>query len=257
MDGETPKEIRQKERSRKIIRYSSIGVASIITIDVFTSVSRVGVEAKGLIFSIVDKGATGISVNASGKVVPAFEKIINSSIDSRIIEVYKEEGDSVDVGTPIPKLDPQSTEIEYKELLDEEQIRRYKLDQPRVNNQMRPSDIAVQIKASAMKLGRMKVELRNEHCPDSLGAGTTNKVYQTKLGHNVTQLGYEQLQQQYKNEKEIVAAELKVRELDFNILRKNLSEKKHTSDDAQIRSPRKAILAYINNQIDTQIFEDG
>ena len=70
------------------------------------------------------------------KVVPAFEEIINSPINSRILEVYKKGGDSVDVGTPILKLDLQSTETEYKKLLDEEQMRRYKLDQLRVNNQI-------------------------------------------------------------------------------------------------------------------------
>ena len=187
--------------------------------------------------------------------VPAFEEIINSPINSRILEVYKKGGDSVDVGTPILKLDLQSTETEYKKLLDEEQMRRYKLDQLRVNNQTKLSDMAMQIKVSAMKLSRMKVELRNEHYLDSLGAGTTDKVRQAELSYNVAQLEYEQLQQQYKNEKEVAAAELKVQELDFNIFRKSLSEKKRTLDDAQIRSPRRAILTYINNQIGAQISE--
>ena len=134
-------------------------------------------------------------------------------------------------------------------------MRQYKLDQLRVNNQTKLSDMAMQIKVSAMKLSRMKVELRNEHYLDSLGAGTTDKVRQAELSYNVAQLEYEQLQQQYKNEKEVAAAELKVQELDFNIFRKSLSEKKRTLDDAQIRSPRRAILTYINNQIGAQISE--
>ena len=96
MDREIPKEVRQKERNKKIIRYSSIGVASIIAIGVLISVLRAGVEAKDLVFSTVDKGVIEVSVSASGKVVPAFEEIINSPINSRIIEVYKKRGDSVD-----------------------------------------------------------------------------------------------------------------------------------------------------------------
>lgn len=68
-----------------------------------------------------------VSVSASGKVVPAFEEIINSPINSRIVEVYRKGGDSVEIGTPILKLDLQSTETEYKKLLDEEQMRRYVL----------------------------------------------------------------------------------------------------------------------------------
>ena len=91
MDREIPKEIRQKERNKKIIRYSSIGVASIVVIGVLISVLRAGVEAKDLVFSTVDTGVIEVSVSASGKVVPAFEEIINSPINSRILEVYKRE----------------------------------------------------------------------------------------------------------------------------------------------------------------------
>ena len=255
MDREIPKEVRNKERNKKIIRYSSIGVAGIVVIGILISVMRTGVEKKDLVLSTVDKGMIEVSVSASGKVVPAFEEIINSPINSRIVEVYRKGGDSVEIGTPILKLDLQSTETEYKKLLDEEQMRRYKLDQLRVNNQTKLSDMAMQIKVSAMKLSRMKVELRNEHYLDSLGAGTTDKVRQAELSYNVAQLEYEQLQQQYKNEKEVAAAELKVQELDFNIFRKSLAEMKRTLDDAQIRSPRKAILTYINNQVGAQVAE--
>lgn len=257
MDREIPKEVRNKERNKKIIRYSSIGVVAIIVVSVLISVMRTGVEKKDLILSKIDKGVIEVSVSASGKVVPAFEEIINSPINSRIVEVYKKGGDSVDINTPILKLDLQSTETEYKKLLDEEQMRRYKLNQLRVNNQTKLTDMAMQIKVSAMKLNRMKVELRNEHYLDSLGAGTTDKVRQAELSYNVAQLEYEQLQQQYENEKEVAAAELKVQELDFNIFRKSLAEMKRTLDDAQIRSPRKAILTYINNQIGAQIPQGG
>ncbi|MBD9110351.1 efflux RND transporter periplasmic adaptor subunit [Bacteroides nordii] len=257
MDREIPKEVRNKERNKKIIRYSAIGVTAVVVISVLVSLMRTGVQKKDLVLSTVDKGTIEVSVSASGKVAPAFEEIITSPINSRIVEVYRRGGDSVDVGTPILKLDLQSTETEYKKLLDEEQMRRYKLDQLRVNNQTKLSDMAMQIKVSAMKLNRMKVELRNEHYLDSLGAGTTDKVRQAELSYNVAQLEYEQLKQQYNNEKQVAAAELQVQELDFNIFRKNLAEMKRTLDDAQIRSPRKAILTYINNQVGAQVPQGG
>lgn len=257
MDREIPKEVRSKERNKKIIRYSAMAVTAIVVVSVLISLMRTGVKKKDLILSTVDKGTIEVSVSASGKVAPAFEEIITSPINSRIVEVYRRGGDSVDVGTPILKLDLQSTETEYKKLLDEEEMRRYKLDQLRVNSQTKLSDMAMQIKISAMKLNRMKVELRNEHYLDSLGAGTTDKVRQAELSYNVAELEYEQLKQQYSNEKEVSAAELKVQELDFNIFRKNLAEMKRTLDDAQIRSPRKAILTYINNQVGAQVPQGG
>ncbi|MCD8029975.1 MAG: HlyD family efflux transporter periplasmic adaptor subunit [Bacteroides sp.] len=253
MDREIPKEVRRKERNKKIIRFSAIGVGCVVAISLLISFMRTGVQQKDLILATVDIGTIEVSVSASGKVVPAFEEIINSPINTRIVEVYRRGGDSVDVGTPILKLDLQSTETEYNKLLDEEQMRRYKLEQLRVNNQTRLNDMDMQIKVSAMKLNRMAVELRNERYLDSLGAGTTDKVRQAELSYHVSQLEYEQLRQQYENEKEVSAAEYKVQELEFNIFRKSLAEMKRTLDDAQIRSPRKAILTYINNQVGAQV----
>lgn len=253
MDREIPKEVRDKERKKMLIKYGVIGVAGIVCIALLISFMRSSVNRKDLVFSEVDTGIIEVSVSASGKVVPAFEEIINSPINTRIVEVYRKGGDSVDVGTPILKLDLQSTETEYKKLLDEEQMKRYQLEQLKVNNNTYLSDLAMQVKISAMKLNRMEVELRNERYLDSLGSGTTDKVRQVELNFNTGKLELEQLRQQYANEKEVKAADLKVKELEFNIFAKSLAEMKRTLDDAQIRSPRKAILTYINNQVGAQV----
>ena len=253
MDREIPKEVRRKERNKRLIRYGVTGVAGIVLFSIVISLMRTGVKEKDLAFSKVAKGTIEVSVSASGKVVPAFEEIINSPINTRILEVYRKGGDSVDVGTPILKLDLQSAETDYKKQLDEEQMRSYKLQQLRANNKTKLSDLQMQVKVAAMKLNRMKVELRNEQYLDSLGSGTTDKVRQAELSYNVAQLEYEQLQQQYANEKEVLEAEYKVQELEFSIFRKGLAETKRTLDDAQVRSPRKAILTYINNQIGAQV----
>lgn len=253
MDREIPKEVRRKERNKRLIRYGVTGVAGIVLFSIVISLMRTGVKEKDLTFSKVAKGTIEVSVSASGKVVPAFEEIINSPINTRILEVYRKGGDSVDVGTPILKLDLQSAETDYKKQLDEEQMRSYKLQQLRANNKTKLIDLQMQVKVAAMKLNRMKVELRNEQYLDSLGSGTTDKVRQAELSYNVAQLEYEQLQQQYANEKEVLEAEYKVQELEFSIFRKGLAETKRTLDDAQVRSPRKAILTYINNQIGAQV----
>ena len=255
MDREIPKEVRDKERKKKFIKYGAIGVAAVVCIVALISFMRSSVNRKDLVFSEVDNGTIEVSVSASGKVVPAFEEIINSPINTRIVEVYRKGGDSVDVGTPILKLDLQSTETEYKKLLDEEQMKRYQLEQLKVNNNTYLSDLSMQVKISAMKLNRMEVELRNERYLDSLGSGTTDKVRQAELNFNTGKLELEQLRQQYANESKVKEADLKVKELEFNIFSKSLAEMKRTLDDAQIRSPRKAILTYINNQVGAQVAE--
>ena len=253
MDREIPKEVRQKERNKRIVKVGGISAGIIVGMAVLISFMQSSVKRRDINLSTVDKGTIEVSVSASGKVVPAFEEIINSPINSRIIEAYRKGGDSVDVGTPILKLDLQSTETAYNKLLDEEQMKRYQLEQLKVNNETHLSNLAMNVKVSAMELSRKEVELRNERYLDSIGSGTTDKVRQAELAYNKGKLELEQLRQQYENEKKVKAADLKVKELEFNIFSKGLAEMKRTLDDAQIRSPRKAILTFVENQVGAQV----
>lgn len=255
MDREIPKEILKKERSRRILKYGGIGGGCIALILILFSLMRSSVKEKDLVFSEVSKGTIEVSVSASGKVVPAFEEIINSPINTRILEVYKKGGDSVNIGTPILKLDLQSAKTEYNKLLDEEQMKRYQLEQLKVNNSTYLSDLEMKVKVAEMKLNRMKVELRNERYLDSLGSGTMDRVHQAELNFETGKLELEQLHQQLTNERKVKAADLKVKQLEYEIFLKGLAETKRTLDEAQIRSPRKAILTYINNQIGAQVNE--
>ncbi|EKN10287.1 efflux RND transporter periplasmic adaptor subunit [Parabacteroides merdae] len=253
MDREISKEVQRKEQRKQFIRIGTAVGGFIVLIVVVISMLQTSLKRKDLNISTVDKGVIEVSVSASGKVIPAFEEIINSPINSRIVEVYKRGGDSVDVGTPILKLDLQSAETEYNKQLDEEQMKSLQLEQQRVTNHNKLSEMEMNLKVSRMGLDRKAVELRNERYLDSLGAGTTDKVRQVELDYNVSILKLKEDEQKYKNEQALAEADLKVKELELNIFRKSLAETRRTLEDAQIRSPRKAILTYVNNEIGSQI----
>ena len=255
MDREISKEIRIKEKRKSIIKWV-IGLGSVAgSIVLVLSLIQPTLKMDDVIVSKVDKGIIEVSVNASGKVIPAFEEIINSPINSRILEIYKRGGDSVDVGTPILKLDLQRAETDFQKLLDEEQMKRLQLEQLRVNIRSKLSEMEMKLKVSRMELSRKEVELRNERYLDSLGAGTTDKVRQAELSFTVGELQLKEDEQKYLNEQALGKADLKVKELELNIFRKGLAETKRTLEDAQIRSPRKAILTYVNSELGAQVVQ--
>jgi len=253
MDRAISKEQQRKEQRKQFLKIGIGIIAIAAVISLIISFMQTSVNRKDLTISTVDKGTIEVSVNASGKVIPAFEEIISSPINSRIVEVYKKGGDEVDAGTPILKLDLQSAETDYKKLLDEQQMRQLQLEQLRINNRNKLSEMEMKLKVSGMELNRKEVELRNEHYLDSLGAGTTDKVRQVELDYKVSQLQLNEDKEKYKNEQSLSDADLKVKELELNIFRKGLAETKRTLEDAQIRSPRKGTLTYINNEIGAQV----
>ena len=253
MDREISKEQRVREQRKIWIKWGGALLAGILAVVGIMNFMQQSLQAKDLVFSVVDEGSIDVSVSASGKVVPAFEEIINSAINSRVLEVYKKGGDSVDIGTPILRLDLLSAENDYKKQLDEVQMNQLKLEQLRIQNKSKLSEMEMQLKVSRMELSRKAVELKNEQYLDSLGAGTTDKVRQVELDYNVSKLKLEEDEQKYINEQATADADLKVKQLELNIARKNLEETKRTLDDARIKAPRKAILTYVNTEIGAQV----
>ncbi len=253
MDREISKEQRNREKRRMWMKWGGTVVVGVVAVIALMQLMQESLHERDIVFSVVDEGSIDVSVSASGKVVPAFEEIINSPINSRILEVYKKGGDSVEVGTPILRLDLLSAETDYKKQLDEVQMNELKLEQLRIQNRSKLSEMEMQLKVSRMELNRKAVELRNEQYLDSLGAGTTDKVRQVELDYNVSKLKLEEDEQKFINEQATADADLKVKELELNIARKTLAETKRTLDDARIKAPRKAILTYVNTEIGAQV----
>lgn len=255
MDRQISREEQRRAKAKKLLPYI-IGVAAFVVLSiVLMLMMRARVSREDLMIATVDSGSIQTSITGSGKVVPAFEEIINSPINTRIVEVYCKAGDSVDAGTPLLRLDLQSTETELKKLKDQIQMKRLELERQTVNNETGIKDLAMQVKVKEMSVNRMEVELRNERYLDSLGSGTGDKVKEAELKYHTGVLELEQMRQKLSSERRVTDAEIKVKNLEINIAEKNLGEMNRTLDDARIRSPRKATLTYVNDQIGQKISE--
>ena len=253
MDRQIPVSVQRKRKLKKAGMWTGgfavvLGLATWLGTQMMTTVDK-----KTLIISEVDRGTIDVSVSATGTIVPAFEEVIVSPISSKILEVYAHSGDSVDVGTPLLRLDLQSAEMDYAQALDEREIKHQQMAQLKANTETQLSDRKMQIEVEEMKLAGLEAELRNELYLDSLGSGTRNRVHQAETALRTAQLQLNQLRQQYANEQKVKKAELKMQQLQNGIFEKGLNEKRRTLDDAKIRSPRRATLTYIFDEIGSTI----
>lgn len=253
MDREIPKEERRRAKIKSFVRWSAIAVIVIIAIGIIISSIRKSVDESELTIVTADTGTIETSVSASGRVVPAFEEIINSPISTRIVEIYASEGDSVAKGTPLLRLDLQSAENEINQLHDQRRMRLLDIAQMRLNNHTMLSNMEMQIKVKEMDVNRKKVEVANERRLDSLGSGTGERVREAELSYSTGLLELQQLRQQYENEKQVRDALLESKQLELDIFDRDFAQKNRTLEDARIRSPRAATLTFINNRIGQQI----
>lgn len=249
MDRAIPVGVQRKRRMVRYGKYAAI-VAVVMGVAVWLGTLMMSsVDKKSLITSQVDRGTIDVSIIATGKVVPAFEEVIISPISAQILEVYAHSGDTVDVGTPLLRLDLQSAQTDYSKALDEQEIRRQQMVQLTTNTETQLSDRRMQLEVEEMKIGQLEAQLRNEQYLDSLGSGTKDRVHQAEITLRTAQMQLKQLKQQYENEVRVRKADLRMKQLQDGIADKSLDETRRTLDGANIRSPRKATLTYISNEI--------
>ncbi len=253
MDRTIPKEVQRKKMALRLLKIAGAAVAVVLAVVAVVSLSRDSVYEKHLEICTVTRGSIETSVTASGEVHPAFEEVINSPISSRILEVYKQLGDTVSIGTPLLSLDLENTLNNYRNMLDEKEIKQHQLTRLRLNNATSLENQKMSIAIAEIEFERLQTELRNERYLDSIGSGTADRVRQAELAVATAQMRLGQQRTQYANDTRIKESDIRVRELEYNIFEKKLSEMKRTLDEARILSPRVATLTFINNQIGARV----
>lgn len=253
MDRKIPKEEKLKAMRKRLMKWA-IGVGIVvIALICATRCMQSGVKRSSLTIGCADRGALETSVAGTGRVIPAFEQIITSPISSRIVEVYSKEGDTVDAGTPLLRIDLESTENEIDRLTDERRSKVLETEQTRLNNTTYLADLEMQVKVKEMDVNRLQAEVVNERRLDSIGSGTGERVREAEFAYKTGRLQLEQLRKQLKNERHVREASMKMKRLELDIFDKNFGEKQRTLEDARLKSPRKATLTYINDHIGQQV----
>ena len=249
MDRQIPVSEQRKKKIRKIAIAASVAVVVLGIGAWLGSMMMPSIDRKKLMISQVDRGTIDVSVSATGNVVPAFEEIIISPISAKILEVYAHSGDSVEVGTPLLRLDLQSAEADYAKALDEQEIRRQQRAQQQASNETQLADRRMQIEVKEMELSQLEAKLRNELYLDSLGSGTRDRVRQAETTLRTAQMQLNQLRQQYQNEVKAKQADQRIQQLNDGIYERNLDAQRRTLNDARICSPRRGTLTYINTEV--------
>ena len=253
MDRELSKEEKFKVKRKIYIRIgSAILILGCIVTGIVFLVSD-SVDQSKLQFAIAEKGVLESSVSASGKIIPLYEQAIVSPVATRILEVYCDEGDSVQAGQSLLKLDLESAESEMRRLADEVSMRNMELQQTALNNETYLTDLEMKIKTKEMAVTHLKAEVSNERRLDSIGSGTGDRIREAELAYSTALLELDQLKVQLNNERKAHDAAYKSKQLEENISQRNLMEMERTLDNAGIKAPKSGTVTFLNKALGTSI----
>lgn len=253
MDRQLTNKEKWQDRRKVIIRWSAGGAAAVAAVVLLAFLIQPSVRESSIRLAAADTGSIEFAVSATGKVVPGYEEIINSPISSRVMEVYRRAGETVEAGEPLLRLELSEVQTDYDNMLDEEKMKELKLEQLRITNRNNISEMEMNIGIQEMELDRKAAALRNERYLDSLGAGTPDKVREAELDYTVSSLKLEDSRRKLDNQRELTAADEAVAELELSIFRKNMEQTRRKLYDAGIRAPYAATITFIKSDIGAQV----
>lgn len=253
MDREIPIEQRRKEMIKKRSKFIGVFLALALVIVIVLMTLGDSVKGRDITIKAAERATLESSVSASGKIVPLYEQAIVSPVTTKILEVYCNEGDSVDAGQSLLKLDLQSAESDYRRMTDEVSMKKNEIEQAALNNATYLTDLEMRIRVKEMSLSHLKAEVANEKRLDSIGSGTGDRIREAELAYSTAQMELEQLKTQLANERKAHAASFRSKQLEGSISARNLEAMQRTLDDAQVKAPRKGTVTWLNKSLGTSI----
>lgn len=243
-------------KREKRIRFIKAGVIIAIVIFIVWFIIRSllpKIDESSLQFSITDTGPLPTTTPASGRIAPAFEEVITSPVESRIIKVYAKTGDSIQAGTPLIELDLTTTQTSYSKMLDQYEISRHELKQLQLSNRTLISELSMLAKVKQMQLNGLKLDLINERKLDSLGSGTGERVRQAETALASAALELAQHNERLANERQRCNAAEQIKTLEISSFKKDLELMRQTLERGRIPAPHTGVVTYVNNEIGSRI----
>ena len=253
MDRPISEDVKKSRRKKAMMKWGGIATVVVMLAILLPMFMRKSVNRSSIVITDVDRGTIATSLSASGRVEPAFEQVIVSPISTRIMEVYCVPGDSLQAGTPIMLLDLSDTQTSLSKAADQQRLKQIEIDRKKLDNSTSLSDLEMKIRVKEMEVNSLQVSLENERYLDSIGSGTGERVREAEMKLETEKLQLQQMRAQLENSRKVAEASINSSNVELAILSRDLGDMQRKMDDAKIKSPRNAVLTFINDQVGAQI----
>ncbi|MGN1172247.1 MAG: efflux RND transporter periplasmic adaptor subunit [Muribaculaceae bacterium] len=253
MDRPISEDVKKSRRKKAMMKWGGAVIVVVMLAILLPMFMRKSVNRNSIVITDVDRGTIATSLSASGRVEPAFEQVIVSPISTRIMEVYCVPGDSLQAGTPIMLLDLSDTQTSLSKAADQQRLKQIEIERKNLDNSTSLSDLEMKIRVKEMEVNSLQVSLENERYLDSIGSGTGERVREAEMKLETEKLQLQQLRAQLENSRKVAQASINSSNVELAILSRDLGDMQRKMDDAKIKSPRNAVLTFINDQVGAQI----
>lgn len=237
----------QKKKQYRYLQWTvgiflAVGVGYYITQWITPSVER-----NMLRTAFVSREDIEATINASGVVVPEFEQTITSPIDTRLLKVIRQAGDSLNAGEPIALLDLDYVRISIRKNNDQLLLKSNALAQLQATYKSNLMDLRSQFKNKKLDVAYKKNAFEQNKILLEKKAIARNDFLEKELAYQQALNEMEQLAFSLENLEESIKLQEQGLKLEINILRSELELLEQQLKQATTASERPGILTWVLN----------
>jgi HlyD family secretion protein len=243
------REISSSERRGRLIRRAGVWLAAVVVavaaLWAFFGWLRPSVRRAEIRTAVVDRGPVEATISASGTVVPAFEQVITSPIDSRVTRILRRPGDRLEPGDPILELDTGEAELACHRLEDQLELKRNERRKAREDLARKVDDWEGQRDIKALELRSLEFEA--ERCRKNLETGIFSRDELRRAENDAERARIElrQIEAAMDHAAQALETDMEKLDLELAILEKELGEQAHQLRLARAAAEREGVLTWV------------
>lgn len=172
----------------------------------------------------VERGVIEATVTATGRVVPRFEHVITSPIDSRVQEILHDPGDAITAGEPIVALDTAETERALQKLDEQLALKENERRRARLGLEETLADLEGRALIKEIEIESHEIDVdKNRRLLDQ-GLVTEDALRGAQTDLKRARIEHDQLARAIELERRTSAAKLDGIDLEVSILRKDRAD---------------------------------
>lgn len=245
----------RRQRGKRVA-YSAMGLAALIWIAVWLpSWIRPALDPNRIRTAQVQWGAVEETIAALGTVVPQFEQIIFSPVNTRLVRILQKPGAMLKQGQFIVELDLNAARLEVEKRAEELALTQNRRTQLELDKRKKQSDLETRWRLKDLEFQRFKTRTAQLRQLKGIGAVSGEELSQAHLQEQRAEIELQQLQADRSNLIESTEAQLEALQLEMNILEREGEEARRRLERAVIRADRDGVLTAIAPEVGASIHQ--
>lgn len=245
MDRELDRNVRRARVVRRVAATVAVVGAVGSVLWLLPGWLRPSVDRDRVRIETVDRGAVEAVLEASGKVIPAFEKVISSPVEARVEKILARPGTAVEPGDEILELDTSEARTELARLEDRLAQKRNELEQLRIALETELTDLENRLESRGLDARILRHRLDQQRQLHEQGLLSEAQLREAEVAAEKAEIELRQLEESKEAARRKNAAELRAVELDIRILEGERDDARRRLERATTRSDRRGVVTWV------------